>query len=384
MRDVKLGRLQRVDLRDIWASEPGDFTPWLASADNLELLGETIGIDLELEATEKNVGPFRADILCKDATRDAEISAMHAVSMIEFAKRVASMRNPPTTLGSIGVNVLLNHWEGTGVDQHAVLGTEIVPIKTFNPKTGRYETRSETVQTAARHRNEAFFTESYHGGRNECYAYGVSPSADWRDFDLEGAYTTAMAAIRTPDFDGVFQSTDPSDYRADLMGFAHVRFKFPDGTRFPNLPVRCGVRGLVFPMEGETHCCSPEIALALAMGAEITIIYGVIVPWADGVRPFAEVVKMMQAERLNHLKDTLHNLLWKEIGNSLYGKLAQGTMKRRQLDTRAADTVTLPQSRITCPALAAYTTSMVRAILGELLLRIPTRSGHPFRFDSGH
>ena len=29
-------------------------------------MGEAIGIDLELEAQEKNVGPFRADILCKD------------------------------------------------------------------------------------------------------------------------------------------------------------------------------------------------------------------------------------------------------------------------------------------------------------------------------
>lgn len=30
------------------------------------LLGDAIGIELEVEATEKNVGPFRADILCKD------------------------------------------------------------------------------------------------------------------------------------------------------------------------------------------------------------------------------------------------------------------------------------------------------------------------------
>lgn len=32
----------------------------------MELLGEAIGIDLELEAQEQYVGPFRADILCKD------------------------------------------------------------------------------------------------------------------------------------------------------------------------------------------------------------------------------------------------------------------------------------------------------------------------------
>lgn len=32
--------------------------------------GDAIGIELELEAQEKNVGPFRADILCKDTATD--------------------------------------------------------------------------------------------------------------------------------------------------------------------------------------------------------------------------------------------------------------------------------------------------------------------------
>ncbi|MCE5268437.1 MAG: DUF4268 domain-containing protein [Planctomycetaceae bacterium] len=63
-----LGRLDRVDLREAWESESGDFTPWLAKEENLALLGEAIGIELECEAQEKSVGPFRADILCKDAT----------------------------------------------------------------------------------------------------------------------------------------------------------------------------------------------------------------------------------------------------------------------------------------------------------------------------
>ena len=61
-----LGKLERVNLRDVWPTEPQDFTPWLAKEENLQILGETIRIDLELEAQEKNVGPFRADILCKD------------------------------------------------------------------------------------------------------------------------------------------------------------------------------------------------------------------------------------------------------------------------------------------------------------------------------
>ncbi|RJF82063.1 DUF4268 domain-containing protein [Azospirillum cavernae] len=66
MTGAKLGRLEKLDPRDIWATETGDFTPWLARAENLTLLGETIGLELELEATERNVGAFRADILCKD------------------------------------------------------------------------------------------------------------------------------------------------------------------------------------------------------------------------------------------------------------------------------------------------------------------------------
>ncbi|MEQ8254810.1 MAG: DUF4268 domain-containing protein [Roseovarius confluentis] len=66
MTGKNLGRLTRIDLRDIWTSEASDFTPWLAREDNLSVLSETLGIDLELEAQEKTVGPFRADMLCKD------------------------------------------------------------------------------------------------------------------------------------------------------------------------------------------------------------------------------------------------------------------------------------------------------------------------------
>lgn len=67
----KLGRIERVDLRSIWTSEDRHFTPWLAQEENLEILGETLGIELELEAQEKDVGPFRADILCKNTADES-------------------------------------------------------------------------------------------------------------------------------------------------------------------------------------------------------------------------------------------------------------------------------------------------------------------------
>lgn len=70
MTDQRLGRLKRVELREIWTSEATSFTPWLARAENLAILGDTLKIELELEAQERAVGPFRADLLCKDIDND--------------------------------------------------------------------------------------------------------------------------------------------------------------------------------------------------------------------------------------------------------------------------------------------------------------------------
>lgn len=71
MNTYDLGKLVKIELRDIWLSESADFTPWLAREENLLTLGETLGLELELEAQEKAVGPFRADILCKDIGSNA-------------------------------------------------------------------------------------------------------------------------------------------------------------------------------------------------------------------------------------------------------------------------------------------------------------------------
>ncbi|WP_166306923.1 DUF4268 domain-containing protein [Bradyrhizobium sp. 2S1] len=70
MTERALGRLERVDLREIWLSEATGFTPWLARPENMAVLSETLNIELELEAQERSVGPFRADLLCKDIGTD--------------------------------------------------------------------------------------------------------------------------------------------------------------------------------------------------------------------------------------------------------------------------------------------------------------------------
>ena len=71
MTTPKLARLERVDLREEWKTEAQDFTPWLAQADNLAVLSETLDMELETAGQEPSVGLFRADILCRDTLDDS-------------------------------------------------------------------------------------------------------------------------------------------------------------------------------------------------------------------------------------------------------------------------------------------------------------------------
>lgn len=61
-----LGGLHKLNVRAIWQNEASEFTPWLASEANINLLGDALGIELEVENTEVTVGPYSADILAKD------------------------------------------------------------------------------------------------------------------------------------------------------------------------------------------------------------------------------------------------------------------------------------------------------------------------------
>jgi hypothetical protein len=55
MTAKNLGRLKSVPLRSVWQNEAFDFTPWLAIPENLELLGETLGLAIELLSKEPPV-----------------------------------------------------------------------------------------------------------------------------------------------------------------------------------------------------------------------------------------------------------------------------------------------------------------------------------------
>ncbi len=66
-----LGRLEKIDnLREIWEHEAHDFTPWLAEEDNINMLGDSIGLEISEVETEVPIGGFSADIVAKETNTD--------------------------------------------------------------------------------------------------------------------------------------------------------------------------------------------------------------------------------------------------------------------------------------------------------------------------
>lgn len=68
-QETTFGRLEPVRLRDHFKDEARDLTPWLSRAENLGLLSDTIGMNLEFVGREVPIGPFRADIVAEDNDR---------------------------------------------------------------------------------------------------------------------------------------------------------------------------------------------------------------------------------------------------------------------------------------------------------------------------
>jgi len=70
---TRLGRLEEVNIRELWAHEQYNFSNWLAKEENIELLNETIGLTLTDIDKEVYVGSYRCDLVAVDETTGVKI-----------------------------------------------------------------------------------------------------------------------------------------------------------------------------------------------------------------------------------------------------------------------------------------------------------------------
>ncbi len=71
---VDLGTMHRIsDLREVWADEAKNFTPWLAKEANLKMLSAAVEMDLVLEEMESSVGAFSADLFAREESTNRKV-----------------------------------------------------------------------------------------------------------------------------------------------------------------------------------------------------------------------------------------------------------------------------------------------------------------------
>ena len=141
---LELGNMQRVRPRDIWPDEARDFTPWLAN--NIDLLGDALGMNLECRKREAAVGIYSLDILARDTERDRFVAIENQLGITDHSH----LGQVLTYAGGYDANVivwvagefrdehrraldLLNRRTG---DDTEFYGVEVEPLKIDNSRVG--------------------------------------------------------------------------------------------------------------------------------------------------------------------------------------------------------------------------------------------------------
>ncbi len=70
---MKIGKLEEVDIRELWKHEQYNFSDWLAKKENIENLNNILGLTLVDISKETYVGTYRCDLFAKDETTGTKV-----------------------------------------------------------------------------------------------------------------------------------------------------------------------------------------------------------------------------------------------------------------------------------------------------------------------
>ena len=194
-----------VKIRDTMTLAPSGAKSLAAIGDILGFekieLGSTPQQELSIKQNMKSLMEHDWDTFEKYAIRDAEICTQYTRKMIRLYQERTGKFRMPVTLTSIGVDLIKQFWKDQGVSPLEIVGKEEIKEKYWSKRFGRYQTKKKVVYLKKIHWSLDFFTECYHGGRNEQFWFGPAFDSVWYDYDLSSAYPSAMALIGRPDWD---------------------------------------------------------------------------------------------------------------------------------------------------------------------------------------
>lgn len=367
----QIGRMQALTVRFV------DTAALCAPGTRLEDMGVAIGLPKLSLPPEHSIE--RMDRLLHEdprafenyALRDAEIAAVYLKKVSAFSSEQLGLKKLPVTASSMAMQYFMKRClPAEGLCFDAVFGLRSEKVSDWDSQRGRPRSVTKKVPLVKWGAVETFVRQTYHGGRNESFYVGPTPEGDFVDRDLMSAYTAALVDIREPDYGAIREVRSLEEVRDDGMYFLCVQFEFPPDTRYPSLPVDAGIRGLIYPLQGESYCTEPELAVALSQGCHVRLVHGVAIPWKpNGRRPFLAFTRFFRERRLEARAEgrRLDEQLLKLCGNGLYGKIAQAILPKKSFDPRSGGSAPTPPSKVSHAAFASHTTGLVRAVMSALL-----------------
>lgn len=331
-----------------------------------------------------------------------------AVIVVEYLTALWGVNAvPPVTLSGGGARALRDgikrYWgiDGAGNSEFMARFQGLVRVNdgetTDDDGLSYYTQRSLTPVDGDANQVHSSCMGGFHGGLNVCLRVGSIPGLTY-DHDIQSAYPSAMAAIVDVDFENGCIEEVVKDRDLTLDDFplgivtplvAYASWEFPEGVE-PCLPVKVG-QSIIYPrtskgvgaaqgegMEGVgfggfegAWVCGPELALALSLGARVTVQIGyrlrVLMHNGAPSRSMRAAVRQMVADRAEAKrvwgKGSLVEQMIKVATNSCYGKLAQDVAERSGWNAWAEEMESIGGSSVTSPYHAAMITSLVRALL---------------------
>lgn len=310
------------------------------------------------------------------AIQDSVICLTHALFMEEFVFKMGVV-GIPLTLSSVSRAYVKNKWmidnyKGYQLSSEYLIG-EI--SKTQTPR-GLHSVGLTGLYTS-------FYIANYKGGRNESFMYGIDRTKKWFDYDLISAYTTGMALLGDPDYAKgsklTIKQLDSLKKESLVLSYTVIKtsFEFPKNTKYPSIPCFVDEVTTVYPLKGEAILTGAEYLLAKEQGCKFKIFDIFSIPFKlptkdkdliiPSYKPFLSTIKELQSSRAEHAKGSINNLIYKELGNSLYGLVVKGISNKMKFDTRLKTTVRMEAGYLSNPILASWITGFIRSVLGELL-----------------
>lgn len=313
------------------------------------------------------------ELFIEYAVRDSVITLMHACFIEEFRFEKTGKIGVPVTLSSLGTEYVISKWDEKGYkgynqDQRL---NDVSVLMTPKGLTGILKIGSVIP----------YYIASYKGGRNECYMYGVDDTTRWFDYDLVSAYTTVMSVVGEPDYKNTKElKGDQLKNMADselINSFTVIsgKFEFPKLVKYPSIPVKLNEDITVYPLKGDCVITGIEYVLARNQGCKFQNIKVINTPFGKEY-PFKDIIKEVQHMRRQYPSGSILNMLYKEMGNSIYGNTVRGISNKRKFDIKSGHLLRMEPGKLSNPLIAGWITSYIRSILGECLHNIQEMKGN--------